>query len=413
MSLPDAGQPEAVMIRSIHADARILVVDDEPLSVRVLERVLASAGYQRITGMTDPAAAVERFGEIAPDLLLVDLHMPGMDGVEMTERVRARLPASEYFPILILTGDASPEACRRALAMGATDFVAKPFDMHEVLLRIRNLLETRSLHRQVAEHNQQLERKVRERTAELEIAQLDTVARLALAAEFRDDETGRHTQRVGALADLLARAVGWSDGEAALLGRAAPLHDVGKIGIPDAILLKAGPLTVGERRTMERHTTIGAKILSGGRSSLIQLAEGIAHSHHERWDGSGYPEQRAGESIPTAARIVAVADFFDATVHDRVYRKAWPTEAVFAAIAKMSGHALDPVIASLCGRCEVQEGMVAVTGPAPIREGRRHWSRRHVGPVAASPVERQRQALTSRPDAGDGGPGSGSAAEVR
>ena len=249
--------------------------------------------------------------------------------------------------------------------MGASDFVAKPFDMHEVLLRIRNLLETRSLHRQVAAQNQELERKVRERTDELHTARLDTILRLALAAEFRDDETGRHTQRVGALSELLARAMGWSDSAAALLGLAAPLHDVGKIGIPDAILCKAAMLTVGERKTMERHTTIGAQILSGGRSSLIQLAEKVALSHHERWDGQGYPDRKLGPAIPVAARIVAVADFFDATVHDRVYRKAWPMDQVLGAIAAMSGSAFDPAVARLCGRLEVQKAMVMTSCPAP------------------------------------------------
>jgi putative two-component system response regulator len=256
--------------------------------------------------------------------------------------------------------------------MGATDFVAKPFDVHEVLLRIRNLLETRFLHRQVGRQNQDLERKVRERTCELEASHLDTIERLALAAEFRDDDTGRHTQRVGQLAELLARALGWNEEEAMLLRLAAPLHDVGKIGIPDAILRKPGPLTLRQQRTMRRHTTIGARILSGGRSKLIRLAEGIAQSHHERWDGNGYPQRLAERSIPVAARLVAVADFFDATVHDRVYRKAWPAGGVFAAIAKMGGRAFDPAVAALCGKSQVREAMVRVAGPAPTRE---HWRR--------------------------------------
>jgi putative two-component system response regulator len=346
------------MITASHPDACILIVDDEPRNIRILKRVLAVAGYRQVMAMTDPREAIARFAEIEPDLLLLDLHMPKIDGLAVMERLRAGMPVAEYFPILMLTGDSSPEACQRALAMGASDFVAKPFDMHEVLIRIKNLLETRSLHRQVAEHNHQLERKVRERTAELDTAHLDTIARLALAAEFRDDETGRHTQRVGALSELLARTMGWSDSAAALLGLAAPLHDVGKIGIPDAILCKAGMLTVRERKIMEGHTTIGAKILSGGRSSFIQLAERIALSHHERWDGHGYPDRTLGPAIPSAARIVAVADFFDATVHDRVYRKAWPIHQVLAAIAAMSGSAFDPAVAELCGRPEVQESMV-------------------------------------------------------
>ena len=353
------------MIAARYPDACILIVDDEPPNVRVLKRVLTAAGYRRVTAITTPRDAIAQFAVIKPDLLLLDLHMPEINGMAVMERLRAQMPTSEYFPILMLTGDASPQACQRALAMGASDFVAKPFDMHEVLLRIRNLLETRSLHRQVAEHNHELERKVRERTAELHTAQLDTIARLALAAEFRDDETGRHTQRVGALSELLARAMGWSDADTARLGLAAPLHDVGKIGIPDAILLKSAMLTVGERKTMEQHTRIGAKILSGGRSRVIQLAEKVALSHHERWDGQGYPERRSGAAIPSAARIVAVADFFDATVHDRVYRKAWPMDQVLAAIAAMSGNAFDPEVARLCSRPEVQEAMVVTIRPVP------------------------------------------------
>ena len=353
------------MIAARYPDARILIIDDEPPNVRVLKRALTVAGYRKVTGLTAPRDGIARFAEIKPDLLLLDLHMPEIDGVAVMERLRAQMSAFEYFPILMLSGDASPQACQRALAMGASDFVAKPFDMHEVLLRIRNLLETRSLHRQVAEHNHELERKVRERTAELNTAQLDTIARLALAAEFRDDETGRHTQRVGALSELLARAMGWSEADTVLLGLAAPLHDVGKIGIPDSILLKSALLTVGERKTMEQHTTIGAKILSGGRSSFIQLAEKVALSHHERWDGQGYPERRSGAAIPSAARIVAVADFFDATVHDRVYRKAWPMDQVLTAIAAMSGSAFDPAVAELCSRPKVQEAMVVTTRPVP------------------------------------------------
>jgi putative two-component system response regulator len=353
------------MITASNPDACILVVDDEPSNVRVLKRVLAVAGYRRVTGITNPRDAIARFAEIEPDILLLDLHMPEIDGVAVMKLLRARIPASEYFPILMLTGDDSPKACQLALAMGASDFVAKPFDMHEVLIRIKNLLGTRSLHRQVAEHTRELERKVRERTADLNTAQLDTITRLATASEFRDDETGRHTQRVGALSELLARAMGWSDAEAALLGLAAPLHDVGKIGIPDAILCKAAVLSVRERRTMEGHTTIGAKILSGGRSRVIQLAEKVALSHHERWDGRGYPHRTLGPAIPSAARIVAVADFFDATVHDRVYRKAWPKDQVLAAIAAMSGSAFDPAVAGLCSRPEVQASMVVNSRALP------------------------------------------------
>jgi putative two-component system response regulator len=247
--------------------------------------------------------------------------------------------------VLMLTGDTSLETRRRALALGARDFVAKPFDADEILLRIRNLLETRALHGALVEQNARLEQRVEERTRDLEIAQMEVLDRLAAAAEFRDDDTGQHTQRVGAIAARLAATLGLDAEQVELVRRAAPLHDVGKIAIPDKILRKPDRLTEGEFEIMKAHTTVGAHILSGGCSPLVQMAERIARSHHERWDGTGYPDGLRGEQIPIEARIVSVADVLDALSHARPYRPAWTTDRILLLIRNGRGTHFDPAVA--------------------------------------------------------------------
>ncbi len=359
--LPDSGLLHVTLprIRPRFENARILIIDDEVKNVDVLRRILQRAGYRNIVGTTDPVGGLALYAKQDPDLLLLDLHMPGLDGVAVMERLKQVAPRYSYVSVLVLSGDSSLEARRRALAIGAKDFLTKPFEMDEVLLRIQNLLETRQLHREITAQNQLLETKVRMRTAELEAAQLETIDRLAKAAEFRDDDTGRHTQRVGKLAELLGRAINLPEDHTAILRRAAPLHDVGKIGIPDSILLKPGPLSHAEREVMRSHTTIGAKILSGGRSPIMQMAGEIALSHHERWDGSGYPAGRAGEEIPLTARIVAIADVFDALSSDRVYRTAWSPEDVLAEITRQRARQFDPFLVAACSRPSVREQLLA------------------------------------------------------
>jgi putative two-component system response regulator len=323
-------------------DARILIVDDEGANVELLKRLLDRAGFSRLNSTTDPRQAGALFEQVSPDLVLVDLHMPHMDGLAVIDEL-TRLAHGTYLPILMLTGDMAPEARREALTRGAKDFVNKPFHADEVLLRIRTLLETRFLYLQIQSHNQMLEGKVQERTQELEAAQIEILERLAKAAEFRDDNTGQHTERVGQMAALLAKAIGMSSADVALIRRAAPLHDVGKIGIPDAVLLKLGRLTPEEFALVKTHTTIGAQILSGSRFSLLKLAEQIAFSHHERWNGTGY-QGIAGESIPLVGRIVTVADVFDALTQERPYKAAWSKEDAVAEIERQRGHQFDPVI---------------------------------------------------------------------
>jgi putative two-component system response regulator len=342
------------------AGARILVVDDEESNVRALGRLLRAAGYTNILSTTNPAEVRDLYRDQDPDLVLLDLHMPGLDGIGVLAQLRADAAPHAYLPVLVLTGDSSQQARRRALAAGAKDFVSKPFEVDEVILRIRNLLETRYLHREITAQNQMLEQRVEERTAELDGAYLDTLERLALAAEFRDDETGRHTERVGEAAALLGAAFGLGEEDLFLIRRAAPLHDVGKIAIPDAVLRKPGSLTSDEWGIMKGHATMGAQILSGGRSRVIQLAEEIARFHHEQWDGNGYPEGRAGEEIPLAARLVMVADVFDALTSDRVYRKAWPAAEVLGYIQEYAGRRFDPHIGALCLRDDVRRGLLAI-----------------------------------------------------
>ncbi|HEY8259127.1 MAG TPA: HD domain-containing phosphohydrolase [Gemmatimonadales bacterium] len=350
-----------------YAAARILVVDDEEHNVKTMARVLRSAGYQHVTTTTDATEFLTLYRQQHPDLILLDLHMPKRDGLEVLEELRGAAGPQTYLPVLVITGDTSAGARRKALLAGAKDFVTKPFEADELLLRIHNLLETRWLHREIVTQNQLLERRVRERTNELEGAYLDTLERLAIAAEFRDDETGRHTERVGETAALLGSALGMDDDELFLIRRAAPLHDVGKIGIPDAILRNPEALTAEEWEIMRKHTTIGARILSGGRSRVVQLAEEIALNHHEHWDGEGYPRGLRGDGIPLVGRLVMVADVFDALTSDRVYRKAWPAEQVLAYIRQYSGKRFDPRIAAVLERNDVRHSLLAIRGrEAPL-----------------------------------------------
>src|SRR6476469_779750 len=333
--------PEMMQAKAFK-QARILIVDDEPANVELLKRLLERSGFVHLHSTNDPREAAPLFKELAPDLVLLDLHMPHMNGLQVIDELNGMGHAT-YLPILMLTGDMTQEARREALSRGAKDFVNKPFHADEVLLRIRTLLETRFLYLQIQSQNQMLEAKVQERTQELEAAQIEIIERLARAAEFRDDNTGQHTERVGQMAALLAQEIGLADGQVALIRRAAPLHDVGKIGIPDAVLLKLGKLTDEEFALVKTHTTIGERILSGSRFGLLKLAEEIALCHHERWDGSGY-EGLTGEHIPLPGRIVAVADVFDALTQKRPYKAAWPIGDAVAEIERQRHRQFDPAV---------------------------------------------------------------------
>jgi cyclic di-GMP phosphodiesterase len=323
--------------------SRILIIDDQPSNVALLEGILEEEDFTSWRSVIDPRQALGAYIDFLPDLILLDLQMPYLDGFEVMKQLRACLAPNDFLPILVLTADVTPEAKRRALAGGALDFLTKPFDAMEVVLRIKNLLQTRSLHLQLQAQNQILDQKVQARTAELEATQVEILERLALAAEYRDDDTGEHTKRVGETAARIAQALGWRAEDVELIRRAAPLHDVGKIAIADSILLKPGKLTPEEFERMKTHAKLGSKMLSGGRFALLQLAEQIALTHHERWDGRGYIGL-SGEAIPMAGRIVSVADVYDALISERPYKKAWTQQAALDEIQRQSGRQFDPSV---------------------------------------------------------------------
>lgn len=333
------------MIREDVSQARILIVDDDRANVELVEHILRPEGYAHLVGTTDPRAALDLCAEAPPDLLLLDLLMPGIDGFQVLDRLRSDLPTFEHLPVLVLTSDDSREAKERALSGGAKDFLTKPLSAFELRLRVRNLLHTRFLQLALRDQNGRLEERVRERTRELREAQNEIIERLALAAEYHDDETGRHTRRVGQESARLAKALGWPADRVELMRRAAPLHDVGKIAVDHSILLKAGRLSTAEFERIKTHVAVGHAILSGSRFPLLQMAAEIALYHHEHWDGRGYQFGLRGEAIPLSARIVAVVDVFDSLTHKRPYKGAWSRERALAEIEREAGRKFDPEVA--------------------------------------------------------------------
>lgn len=325
-------------------DAKILIVDDQEYNVTLLERILARAGFQYIFSTRNPVDLRQLLIEIEPDIVLLDMHMPNMDGLQALSLIREHTGEDAFLPVLMLTADNTPGLRQQGLQAGVNDFLTKPYDRTEVILRINNLLKTRSYHTQLQRQNSSLEERVRERTEELNNAQQEILELLGRIGEYRDDMTGRHTLRVGMLAGRLAAKMGMPKKRADMIAMSAPLHDIGKIGIPDQILLKPGRFEPEEFKRMKDHTMIGASMLEGSSFAVLKLAQIIARSHHEKWDGSGYPESLKGEDIPIEARIVALADFYDALTHERPYKEAWSKEETLAEIRKQRGKHFDPAI---------------------------------------------------------------------
>jgi putative two-component system response regulator len=323
--------------------SKIFIVDDEPANLKLLDKMLSSQGYSQLISIQDPREVLSRYLEIKPDLILLDINMPHLDGYEVMEQIRA-LNDPNVPPIIILTAQHGRDYLLKALSLGARDFVGKPFDRVELLMRVSNLLNAHYAHRILQDKKELLEEMVRERTEALNESRLQVVRRLGRAAEYRDNETGLHIIRMSQFSEILAKGLGWSPARAELMLHASPMHDIGKIGIPDSILLKPGKFEDDEWEIMKTHASIGYDILNDGSSDLLVLASEIALSHHEKWDGTGYPKGLSGTDIPQSGRIVAVADVFDALTSPRPYKKAWSIEEAESYIVENSGSHFDPQV---------------------------------------------------------------------
>lgn len=324
--------------------ASVLVVDDEPDYATLTGEFLRRVGAGTVLQASSPSDAVAVFEAERPELALIDYHLGAATGIDVVAALRIAQRHHDELAIVMQTGSRSAEIRKEALTHLVTDFVLKDHDPTEMLLRVGKALRARRLALHVHTENERLEAAVQERTGQLERANRETFVRLARAAALRDEDTAEHTGRVGALTEAIAGAVGMGPKEAATLGRAAELHDIGKIGVPDAILRKPGPLTSEERTIMETHAALGEALLEGGEDLVLRLATIVAASHHERWDGNGYPYRLAGDAVPLEGRIVAVADAYDAMTKDRPYRKAMTAEAACGILRIGSGSQWDPKV---------------------------------------------------------------------
>lgn len=315
----------------------VLVVDDTPENIEVLVNTL-NQDY-KVKAAINGEKALEIIHKAPPDIILLDIMMPGIDGYEVCERLKAD-PTTRHIPILFITAKIGLQDELKGLELGAVDYIVKPVSPPLVKARVKT-------HLALYDQNRVLERKVRQRTQELHETRLKIIQRLGRAAEYKDDETGLHVIRMSHYARIIGLAAGMSETEAEVLFNAAPMHDIGKIGIPDNILKKPGKLDTSEFEIMKTHCQIGADIIGDDPSELIQMAKVIALTHHEKWDGSGYPNGLSGDEIPRVGQIVAVADVFDALTSKRPYKEEWPVDDAVVLLEESSGQHFDPQLIKL------------------------------------------------------------------
>lgn len=320
--------------------AKILVVDDEPNICDLLSRWLTSEGYECTTALSGQAA-LDYLQSDEFHLVVSDIMMPGMSGVDLLTVIKPLFPD---VAVIMVTAVDDRNTAILTLELGAYGYIIKPFDRNEILINVANALERRRLNLLGQEYERSLELEVEQRTKQVREREEEIIFRLLSATGQRDDETGGHVRRIGLYACEIAKKLGWKSQDAEQIRLAAPMHDVGKIGIPDNILRKPGRYTPEEFEIMKQHTEIGARILDGSNVPLIQMAKDIALCHHERWDGSGYPKGLEKDQIPESARIVAVVDVYDALVHDRIYRPALTEEQAISLMMAGSGDHFGPEI---------------------------------------------------------------------
>lgn len=344
---------------------RILVVEDNPTNLAVLVSVISRIPECTVEGLTQPILALQKVREVSFDLCVIDHQMPGMTGTELIRALRA-LEDYQSVPLIMVTADDDRKVRVEAVEAGATDFLTKPLNPVELRARVHNLLALRKAQNDLANRAEDLSSQVKAATRHLQDREEEMIWRLARAIEYRDGGTGEHISRVAHISYILARGIGLSEAACRLIYLAAPLHDIGKIAIPDAILRKPASLAPDEYRTMQTHVEIGQRILADGTSDLVRVAETIAASHHERWDGKGYPTGRAGEDIPIEGRIVAIADVFDALCTARPYKPAWPIERARAEILANRGTHFDPICVDAFDRLwpEIKQTMGSVVSSA-------------------------------------------------
>lgn len=346
-----------------------MIVDDEPINIKLIQKYLRDDGYQDFVSTSDSRQAVDLVRKEKPDIIILDVVMPHVTGLNILGVIRND-PALSHLPILIVTASVDEQTKTDALELGATDFLHKPVKPTELLPRVRNSLVLKAHHDQLAAYSKRLEAEVAQRTADLVQYREEVIHVLACAAEYRDQETGNHVLRVGRYCGIIARELGCSEADAELIEQAAILHDAGKLAISDAILRKPGKLTEDEFAMMKQHCLYGERILKAQpseqnqpfhqrnpkisiRSPILRMAAVIARTHHERWDGTGYPDNLSGDKIPVAGRITAVADVFDALSSKRCYKEAMPIEKCLRILVEERGKHFDPrVVDAFLARIE-------------------------------------------------------------